>query len=91
MPTIDIRRRHRLPLARARAVVDEIARDFVHKFELETRWQKDRLEFRRHGVEGVIELSKDQIRVYAELSWLLLPIKSLIEQEVERHLQQSFG
>ena len=39
----------------------------------------------------MIELSKDQIRVYAELSWLLLPIKSLIEQEVERHLQQSFG
>lgn len=91
MPRIDIHRPHQLPLAEARAVVDQVAARMREKFDLEGRWQGDTLHFSRPGVNGRIAVAGDAIRVQAELGLLLAPLKGMVEQEIRRKLDEHFA
>lgn len=91
MPTIAIHRPHRLPLAQARAVVDDVAARMQEKFGLAGGWQGDTLHFSRPGLNGQIALSADAVDVHAELGLLLAPLKALVEAEIRRKLDERFG
>lgn len=91
MPTIAIHRPHRLPLARARAVVDDVAAHMHEKFGLAGGWQGDTLHFSRPGVSGSIALSADAVDVRAELGLLLAPLKGMVEAEIRRKLDEHFA
>jgi len=90
MPKIDIRRPHQLPIAEARAVVDQVAARMHEKFGMDGRWQGDTLLFSRPGVSGAIAVGSDTIQVKAELGLLLAPLKGMIEQEIRRKLDEHF-
>ncbi|AGG88750.1 MULTISPECIES: polyhydroxyalkanoic acid system family protein [Rhodanobacter] len=91
MPKIDIRRPHQLPIAEARAVVDQVATRMREKFGMNGRWQGDTLLFSRPGVSGSIAVGGDAIQVKAELGLLLAPLKGMIEQEIRRKLDEHFA
>lgn len=91
MPKIDIRRPHQLPIAEARAVVDQVAARMREKFGMEGRWQDDTLLFSRPGVSGSIAVDSDAIQVKAELGLMLTPLKGMIEQEIRRKLDEHFA
>lgn len=84
-------RKHALGVAKARKAVDKVARHIRERFEIEAEWNRNTLEFSRSGVEGEIAVTVDSVSVHADISWLLLPIKSTIEQEISRYLDQEFG
>jgi putative polyhydroxyalkanoate system protein len=58
---------------------------------VEANWNKNVLDFSRPGVDGHIEVSAEEVTVTARLSFLLLPIKGAIEQEISKYLEQEFG
>lgn len=91
MPTIAIHRPHRLPIAQARAVVDEVAARMHEKFGLAGGWQGDTLLFSRPGVNGSIALTVDAVDVRAELGLLLAPLKGMVEAEIRRKLDEHFA
>ena len=91
MPKIDIRRPHQLPLDEARAVIDQVATRMREKFGVSGQWQGDTWQFSRPGVKGAIAVAKDEIQVSAELGMLLSPLKSMVEQEIGRKLDEHFG
>ena len=91
MPSIDIHRPHRLPLADARAVVEQVATRMREKFDLEGHWEGDTLLFSRPGLKGRIAVAADAIHVRAELGLLLSPLKGTIEQEIRRKLDEHFA
>src|SRR5574337_151571 len=91
MPKIDIRRPHQLPVAEARAVVEQVAARMREKFGMEGRWLDDTLLFSRPGVSGSIAVGQDAIQVKAELGLLLAPLKGMIEQEIQRKLDEHFA
>ncbi|WP_199100704.1 polyhydroxyalkanoic acid system family protein [Dyella sp. ASV21] len=91
MPKIDITRPHQLPMAEARAVVDQVAARMREKFGMEGQWQGDTLRFSRPGVSGSIAVESDAIRVSAELGMMLAPLKGMVEQEIRRKLDEHFG
>jgi len=91
MPKIDIRRPHQLPIAEARAVVDQVAARMHEKFGMDGRWQGDTLLFSRPGVSGSIAVGSDAIQVKAELGLLLAPLKGIVEQEIRRKLDEHFA
>jgi len=91
MPKIDIRRPHQLPIAEARAVVDQVAARMHEKFGMDGRWQGDTLLFSRPGVSGSIAVGSDAIQVKAELGLLLAPLKGTVEQEIRRRLDEHFA
>lgn len=91
MPKIDIRRPHQLSIAEARAVVDQVAARMHEKFGMDGRWQDDTLLFSRPGVSGSIAVGSDAIQVKAELGLMLTPLKSMVEQEIRRKLDEHFA
>ena len=84
-------RKHALGVAKAKKAVDKVAKHIRERFEIDAEWNHNTLEFSRSGVEGEIAVTVDSVSVHADISWLLLPIKSAIEQEISRYLDQEFG
>jgi len=88
MATIDIRHRHALPAAKARAAVEEVAVKLGRKFGLDYRWEGDTLHFVRPGVDGRIALAPGEVHVTAKLGMLLSAMKGTIQSELERLLAE---
>ena len=92
MPSLDIRRPHRLSAAEAHAVIDQVAARMREKFQVQTQWQNDStLSFERPGISGKIAIGSDEIHVSAQLGMLLSPLKGMIEQEIRRKLDEHFS
>jgi putative polyhydroxyalkanoate system protein len=91
MPTISIKRQHKLPHAKAKAAADKIARDLNKRFDLAYEWDRDDVSFERPGLSGNMHVGKSDIRLNVQLSFLLTPLKGPIEREIEREMDALFG
>jgi putative polyhydroxyalkanoate system protein len=90
MPSITIRRRHRLDHKRAKAAAEKIARDLNRRFDLEYSWEGDHIAFERPGLSGSLHVGKTDVSLDVELSFLLLPLKGPIEQAINKELDTLF-
>ena len=90
MSRIDITRKHSLPLADARKKIERVAKSIEKRFDIQYGWDGDTLKFERSGVHGQIVLTKTTVRVFAHLSFLLLPLKGAVESEIEKQLAKEF-
>ncbi len=91
MPSIDLRRPHQLSIADARAVVDKVAARMHEKFGMTGQWQGDTLGFSRPGISGAIVVEDGSVQVRAQLGLMLAPLKGMIEQEIQRKLDEHFA
>ena len=91
MATISISRKHKKSLPEARAAVDRVAKGIAAKFQVSHEWDGNTLHFSRPGVDGHIALGKGTVSVEAQLGFLLMMIKSSVEDEIERYLDKEFG
>lgn len=91
MSDIDIRKSHAMTVKQAKAAVEAVARRIAQKFDVEYAWEGSTLEFTRAGVEGHINVSRDQVHVRARLGFLLGMLKAPIEQEIRRQLDAVFA
>lgn len=91
MPSIDIRRRHDKSIKEARAAVERVAAKINEKFSVECGWNGNTLEFERSGVHGSISLGKGEVRVVANLGFLLSALKGTIEAEIHKVMDREFG
>ena len=90
MSRIDIRHAHSLPKAKARKAIEDVAKKLAEKFDMDYGWDGDTLNFNRSGVDGHIHLGDKQIRVTAQLGFLLSALKGTVEQEIRRVLAERF-
>lgn len=90
MSRIDIRHAHSLPKVQARKAVEEVAHKLAERFQMETGWEGDVLNFSRSGVDGHIELGPKDLHVYAKLGFLAGMFKESIESEIKRVLDERF-
>lgn len=90
MPSIDIRRKHGLSLKQAKAAVTKTAAAIGKKFDIESSWEGDTLQFNRGGVNGTIAVSASDVHVHAELGFLMGTMKPMIEREINRVLDENF-
>ena len=91
MPSIDIRHRHSKSMKEARASVVRVAEKIQQKFDVSCAWEGDTLAFERSGVHGQIELGKGEVRVIANLGFLMMALKGPIESEIHKVLEREFG
>lgn len=91
MPSIDILHTHSLPHAQARKAVEEVARKLGERFGIEYQWAGDTLNFNRAGVDGKIALGGSNLRVTANLGFLMSAFKGPIESEIRRVLDERFS
>ncbi len=91
MSNIDIRHDHGNTPSQARQAIEEAARKLSERFDMETRWDGDKLLFSRSGVDGAIELLPQQVHVTAQLGFLLSAMKGMVESEIQRLLAEKLG
>ena len=91
MSHIDIHAHHSMSHEAAQEAADELAADLSGKFGIDYGWDNDVIHFERPGVHGTIIVIDDEIRVQAYLGFLLVMMKSPIEQEIIRYLKEHFG
>lgn len=91
MSDITIRRRHRLPHERARELAERVAAALRERFDLHYEWDEDALHFRREGVRGTLTVARREIRIDAQLGFLLSLAQPQIEREILSQLDQMFG
>ncbi|RZA14275.1 MAG: hypothetical protein EOP93_18865, partial [Lysobacteraceae bacterium] len=87
MSRIDIRHAHSLPRAKARKAVEEVANKLGERFQMECAWDGDVLNFSRSGVDGHIELGKDDLHVTAKLGFLMAMFKDPLDLGLDRVLE----
>ena len=91
MSSIDIRHDHSLAPTQAHQAVQEVAEKLAERFGVEYQWEGDSLlHFSRSGVNGQIALAPQQLRVTAQLGFLLGALKGPIESEIRRVLDERF-
>lgn len=91
MASIDIRRRHHHSLEEAKAAVKKTAAAIGKKFGIESEWDGDTLLFERPGAHGRIHVTEKEVRVTAELGFLLGALKPMIEKEIEGQLDKGLA
>lgn len=91
MPSIDIRKPHQLSMQEAHAVVDQVSARMQEKLGVTGQWQGDTMHFSRPGVSGTIAVQTDVIVVNVQLGLMLSPLKGMVEQEIQRKLDQHFS
>ena len=93
MSTIDVRRAHALPKEEAKKRAEELANSMKQRFELEWRWDGDRIAFdaprgAAKGTKGSVDVGDKEVRVQIDLPFLLRVLKGTIETKVNDKLDQ---
>jgi putative polyhydroxyalkanoate system protein len=93
MSTIDVRRAHALPKEEARKRAEDLANAMMAKFELDWRWDGDRIAFdaprgAAKGTKGSVDVGDKEVRVQIDLPFLLRMLKGTIESKVNDKLNQ---
>jgi putative polyhydroxyalkanoate system protein len=91
MAVIDIRRKHGRSLKDAKAAVERVAKAIAKEYDITHTWDGNVLNFGRSGVNGTISVHKTDVHIHAELGFLMGALKSVIEREINRQLDEKFG
>lgn len=76
---------HSLPMAEARALVQQAADDMAAEYDLASRWAGDTLHFRRSGVEGAMHVTASEIDLEVTLGFLLKAFKAKFVEHIEHN------
>jgi putative polyhydroxyalkanoate system protein len=93
MATIDVRRAHSLSKEEARKRAEDFARNMEQRFELQWRWEGDRILFdaprgAAKGTRGSVDVGDKDVRVQIDLPFLLRMLKGTVESKVHEKLDK---
>jgi putative polyhydroxyalkanoate system protein len=80
MSTIDIHAYHTLSHEEALNAADELSADLSRKFGINYGWEEEVIHFERPGVNGQIFVQDTELRIQANLGFMLMMLKGPIEQ-----------
>jgi putative polyhydroxyalkanoate system protein len=88
---IVVRRRHDLGLAKAKRLAERMAQHLQADYGGSYAWDGDELSFRRTGASGSVAVTKNDVEIRLELGFLLRPLGSRIEREIQAFCDDQFG
>jgi putative polyhydroxyalkanoate system protein len=88
MSDIAFVRRHTLPIAKAKTLVQKAADALAAELQLESEWHGNTVRFQRSGVNGKIHVTDSKIHLDVTLGFLLKPFKAKLVGEIERNLDK---
>lgn len=80
-----------MALEQAQEAADALADDLAQKFAIDYGWDGDFIHFERPGVDGSIEVSRENIHIQARLGLLLTFLQGRIEDEIRGYLRDHFN
>lgn len=91
MSSIAIEKKHALSHKKAKECAEKVADDLRERFDLEYKWQGDRIEFKRPGLSGALRVGKNAVHLDCELGFVLSLLKPKIEAQVHKEFDKYFG
>ena len=91
MADIHIVRAHSMPLKKARDAANDLAAKLQDKFDLQSEWDGDTLNFQRPGVTGSLALGKSEVTIDVRLGLLLSAFKGAMEEQIGEQLDTLFA
>jgi putative polyhydroxyalkanoate system protein len=91
MADIHIVRAHSMPLKKAREAAGDLAVKLEDKFDLQSEWDGDTLNFQRPGVTGSLALTKSDVTIDVRLGLLLSAFKGAMEEQIGEQLDALFA
>ncbi len=91
MATILLQRRHELGLKKARLAAQKVADDLADEYGIESGWDGNVLRFSRHGLDGTLTVSRNEVALEARLGLLLSAFRSSIEERVQQEFDRYFA
>jgi putative polyhydroxyalkanoate system protein len=88
MADIEIHRKHKLGLAKAKTVANKVARDLAEKYDLQSEWEGHTLHFSRAGIDGHLAITKDSMDCHVSLGFLFKAFKGPIQGEMEKNFDK---
>lgn len=88
MSDISLVKKHALPMARARALVQEAADGLAAEYNLQSEWLGDTLRFQRSGIQGVISVLAAEIQLEVTLGFLLKPFRGKFVENIDRNFDK---
>ena len=82
LTNIYIKRTHNLDFAKAKAMVEELAKGLQHSLAASYQWDGNSLRFKRRGASGSIDVGERSVEVQVELGVVLVPVKGKIESAI---------
>ena len=91
MSEINIVRRHNGDQEKARQAAQKAAEHMAERHDIQYHWEGNDLHFSRLGVDGTMRICPDCIEIHARLGFLLSMLKTTIEEEIEKELDEYFA
>lgn len=88
MSTVVVERSHTLGREAARAKAQHIAERLAEQYNVSYEWRGDRLNMRRTGATGSIDVEDTQVRIQLKLGLLLSGLRGTIQREIEDALDK---
>ncbi|HHX34475.1 MAG TPA: polyhydroxyalkanoic acid system protein [Gammaproteobacteria bacterium] len=88
MSKIVVERQHKLGREGARDMAQQLAERLAEQYNVSYQWVGDRLEFRRTGATGSIDVDESQVRVSLTLGLLLSGLSGTLKREIEEALDK---
>ncbi len=88
MSEINLTKKHKLGLKKAKTKVGKLAEALAEDYQLESEWDGDSLVFQRPGVSGQLDVSKDEVQLTMKLGFLMAAFKSKIEDQLKANLDK---
>lgn len=91
MTQISVERKHSLGRVAAREKAEALVDKLTREYDLKAQWNGDRVEVRRSGANGSIDIGDDSIRVELKLGMMLSMMGGTIKAEIERALDKALA
>src|SRR4029453_6544515 len=79
-----ITKRHSLPMAAARSLVQKAADGLAEEYDLESQWSGNTLNFSRSGAQGRMHVPASDIQLEVTLGFLMKMFKGRFVETIER-------
>ncbi|MGH6622824.1 MAG: polyhydroxyalkanoic acid system family protein [Burkholderiaceae bacterium] len=88
MSDISLVKKHALPMAKARALVQKAADGLANEYNLKSEWVGDTLRFQRSGIQGAISVLAAEIQLEVTLGFLLKPFRGKFVENIDRNFDK---
>jgi len=88
MSVIVVSRPHNLEFEQVKAIAEEVIVSLAEEFGVKYHWENETVKFKGAGAKGRMMLSPESVDLKMELSFLLIPFKSKIENSITRRLDE---
>lgn len=88
MSVIKVSRAHHLSPDEIREIAEQVVVSLAEEFGVKYHWEDDTVRFKGAGAKGRLTLLPEQIDLQMDLGFLLTPLKSKIEKNIIRRLDE---